>query len=131
MISRGIRNNNPMNIRLNANVHWLGQSDEQTDPSFVQFDQPEYGIRAGVRILRSYARHGIDTIGGALTRYAPPNENDTTAYIDAVCKSCNKRANEAVDFNNIMPQLVNAIIWHENGDNPYTPAQIAAGIALA
>jgi hypothetical protein len=128
---RGIRLQNPGNIRLNPNVHWMGQSEEQPDSSFVQFDKPEYGIRAMVRIFRSYKRQGIDTIAGLLNRYAPPSENDTGAYISAVCKSCNKQASEVVDFNDIMPQLVNAIIWHEQGDNPYTPEQIATGIALA
>jgi hypothetical protein len=128
---RGIRNNNPGNIRLNQNVHWFGQSADQTDGSFVQFDMPEYGIRAIVRILRSYQRHGINTIAGVLNRYAPPSENDTTAYINAVCKGCAVHSDEVVDFNDIMPQLVGAIIWHEQGDNPYTPEQIATGIALA
>jgi hypothetical protein len=128
---RGIRNNNPMNIRLNPNVHWQGQSEEQTDGSFVQFVSPEMGIRAGVRILRSYARQGINTISGVLNRYAPPSENDTTAYVDAVCKACNKQATEVIDLNDIMMALVKAIIWHECGDCPYTPEQIASVIAMA
>lgn len=131
MSARGIRNNNPGNIRLNAHVHWLGQSDEQTDGSFVQFDKPEYGIRAICRIMRSYKRQGIDTLDDAINRWAPPSENDTTAYVNAVCKGCGKEPSEPVDFDLIMPQLISAIIWHENGDNPYTLDQINAGVALA
>lgn len=131
MTARGIRNNSPGNIRLNPHVHWLGQSQEQTDGSFVQFDKPEFGIRAIVRILRSYQRDGINTVSGAINRWAPPNENDTHAYVDAVCKGCGKKPDEVVDFNLIMPQLVSSIIWHECGDNPYTQEQINAWIALA
>jgi hypothetical protein len=130
-IPRGIRNNNPGNIRLSPNVHWFGQSADQADGSFVQFDMPEYGIRAIVRIMHSYQRLGINTIKDVINRWAPPNENDSAAYVDAVCKGCNKSATEVVVLNDIMPELVNAIIWHENGDNPYTPEQIATGIALA
>ena len=37
----------------------------------------------------------------------------------------------AVDFDQIMPQLIYAIIKRENGEVIYTPQQIADGIALA
>jgi hypothetical protein len=131
MIARGIRNNNPGNIRLVSGVTWVGQSAEQTDGSFVQFDDPTYGIRAIVRIMRSYERVGIDTIALAIDRWAPPNENDSDAYIDAVCQGCGVGARDVVSLEAIMPALVKAIILHENGQQPYTDAQIAQGVSLA
>lgn len=130
-IARGIRNNNPGNIRHNQNIHWFGQSKEQTDPAFVQFDDPEHGIRAMVRVFRSYERLGINTISDTIHRWAPPEENDTETYVDSVSKFCKVEPKEVVMLDDIMENLVHAIIWHENGSCPYTPGVIASGIALA
>ena len=41
MKSRGLRNNNPLNIRHSAD-RWRGVRKEQTDPSFVQFESMAY-----------------------------------------------------------------------------------------
>lgn len=131
MSSRGIRNNNPGNIRLSANTTWLGQSAQQNDSAFVQFDDPKYGIRAIARIMASYERHGVKTIHDAINRWAPPNENDSDAYVSAVCFSCGIDPHIPVSLTAILPNLVVAIIRHENGSQPYTDQQIAEGIALA
>ena len=50
---RGIRNNNPLNIRHSADK-WQGASVEQKDKSFVQFKSMAYGYRAAWRILQTY-----------------------------------------------------------------------------
>ena len=36
-MTRGTRNNNPLNIRRSAD-RWEGTRSEQTDPSFVEFE---------------------------------------------------------------------------------------------
>ena len=41
-IPRGIRNNNPGNIRHGND--WQGISKEQPDPAFCTFVSPEYGL---------------------------------------------------------------------------------------
>lgn len=129
-LPRGIRNNNPGNIR-HGNTVWSGQAEHQEDPDFVQFISPEFGIRAIVKIMHSYARIGVNTINGVIHRWAPPNENDTGAYIAAVCQECAIGPDEKVVLDMIMPTLVKAIVRHENGQQPYSDAQIQAGIALA
>lgn len=126
---RGLRCNNPGNIRHGAD--WLGLAPQQTDESFCQFTDPVYGIRAIVRILRSYERQGINTLTGAISRWSPPSENDTAAYIAAVAKDCGIAPDQPVSLDAIMPALVRAIIQHENGQQPYTDDQIERGIALA
>ena len=131
MSTRGIRNNNPGNIRRVPGTTWLGQTATQLDPSFIQFDDPKYGIRAIARIMASYERQGIDTIGEAIDRWAPPNENNSQAYVDAVCASCGIGADTPVQLTTILPELVKAIIHHENGSQPYSDELIAEGIALA
>jgi hypothetical protein len=104
---------------------------EQTDGAFVQFTDPVYGIRAIARIMRSYEKAGICTISNAIDRWAPPVENNTDAYVNAVCTDCGVGPNQVVSFESVMSELVKAIIQHENGQQPYTDAQIAKGIALA
>jgi hypothetical protein len=130
-MERGERNNNPGNIRHVPGVTWVGQSFSQTDPAFVQFTDPVYGIRAIVRIMRSYERQGITTLGEAIDRWAPPNENNSQAYVDDVCQQCGIAAETPVSLESILPQLVKAIIRHEEGEQPYTDQQIQQGIALA
>lgn len=130
-IPRGILNNNPGNIRRVETTAWKGQEQTQTDPSFVQFVTAEYGIRAIVRIMESYKRDGLHTIQQAISRWAPPNENNTPAYVMGVCSDCGVKPNDVVDYNAIMPMLVKAIISHENGEMPYSDDQIAKGISLA
>ena len=45
MLPRGIRNNNPLNIRRGKD-QWKGLRAQQTDASFCQFESLEYGWRA-------------------------------------------------------------------------------------
>ena len=87
---RGIRNNNPLNIR-HSKDQWEGARTEQTDPAFVQFETMAYGYRAAWKTLESYWKHfhrtrqpfNVTTIIG---RWAPPNENDTQNYIRTVLR---------------------------------------------
>ena len=84
-MSRGIRNNNPLNIRRTA-TRWQGACEEQKDKSFVQFKSMAYGYRAAWKILQSYYGHFCRkeepfTVRNIIGRWAPPVENDTEAYI--------------------------------------------------
>ena len=89
-MTRGTRNNNPLNIRRSAD-RWEGTRSEQTDPSFVQFDTMAYGYRAAWKTLESYWNHfhrirqpfNVTTI---IHRWAPPTENDTQNYIRTVLR---------------------------------------------
>lgn len=92
--SRGVRNNNPLNIRHNPRNKWLGLSLNQTDPAFCQFDSMTYGVRAAMKLLRNYAiEMKRCTIKDYITRWAPPSENNTRNYIDFVCKEMNFPSN--------------------------------------
>lgn len=129
-IPRGVRLNNPGNVRRDG-TDWQGMAACQSDPEFVEFVAPEYGIRAIVRILRSYKAEGLTTITQAISRWAPHTENPTDVYIKNVCGHCGVNADTVVDFNAIMPSLVKAIIWQECGEMPYTDSLIERGIAMA
>lgn len=85
IIPRGIRNNNPLNIRKGC--RWVGLRPKQTDKSFCQFTSMIYGIRAGFITLSTYiCKHKCNTIEKIISRWAPQKENDTGAYIRAVAR---------------------------------------------
>jgi len=115
--SRGLRNNNPLNIRRTKTV-WLGQSDDQRDKEFVQFDDILYGFRAAFVIIRTYMqKYGLCSVEQIILRWAPPMENDTEAYIKAVCEWSGLKRDEMLRFSdmNKMIKLVQGMANVENG----------------
>ena len=66
-LSRGLRNNNPLNIRHSADK-WEGTRIVQTDKSFVQFTSMAYGYRAAGGFGRSHdsADGGISCMAGTV-----------------------------------------------------------------
>lgn len=131
--TRGIRNNNPMNIRKSGST-WLGKIVPSHDPDFEQFDTPVDGIRAGAKILINYRRHdGLSTIAQIIGRWAPGTENNTGSYIDDVCKRCDTDSGSTYDVFDAtsLAALVAAIIVHENGSCPYTSDVISEGVSEA
>ena len=87
----GERNNNPLNIRR-GKTPWIGEIPQSSSPrggregAFVQFATLEHGIRAAYQILDTYKQkyHAV-CIEDIISRWAPPSENDTEAYIRSVC----------------------------------------------
>lgn len=115
-LPRGIRNNNPLNIRI-GNV-WLGEVTKPTDPDFEQFCTIEYGLRAAFVILRRYIRrYGHDTVRKIISRWAPSNENATENYITLVSASMNLSPDEPLKYEDkeTMCKLVSAMCLVENG----------------
>lgn len=89
-MTRGLRNNNPLNIRHSAD-QWQGARAQQTDPSFVQFEGMAYGYRAAWKILETYWNYflakGLSfNVRNIISRWAPPEENDTESYIRTVLR---------------------------------------------
>ena len=60
-MTRGLRNNNPLNIRRN-NTKWQGLSVTQTDKSFFQFKTMAYGYRAAFKTLQTYIFNKYDLV---------------------------------------------------------------------
>ena len=80
--TRGIRNNNPLNIRHSTNK-WQGMAPSQSDRAFVQFTARKYGYRAAFMV-----KHHANTIGKIIARWAPSSDgNNTQAYIRFVSKT--------------------------------------------
>ena len=86
-LPRGIRNNNPLNIRKSKDK-WKGLSLTQNDPSFCQFETLEYGWRAAFYLLTRtyYHKYRLYTIRTIISKWAPPCENNSKAYVENVSR---------------------------------------------
>jgi hypothetical protein len=132
-LPRGIRNHNPGNLRRSADP-WQGLAATQTDAEFFQFASAKWGIRALARTLIAYQdKVGLRNIKQMIGRWAPPVENDTGAYVRVVAAAVRVGPEEQIDVHDyaVLRPLVLAIIKHENGQQPYTDAEIDAGLVLA
>lgn len=139
MTTTGIKYHNPGNIRRVKGVVWEGQDDKQGG-TFVRFKEPKWGIRAIARVLITYADarlandgSRIDTVQEFIERWAPPAENDTASYAGHVRLRLGVAKGSSIDIKDpvVMKQMIEAIITHENGSQPYSDAQLVAGMVLA
>lgn len=136
--TRGVRNNNPGNIRRSRDP-WQGLSGAQTDTAFFVFTSPAYGIRALAKTLITYQdKHGLRTIEDIIARWAPSNENNTAAYIGAVNRQFMRdvpgwRSRDRVNVHKYKHAraLVEAIIHHENAGYSYDPRIVDKGLLMA
>lgn len=129
---RGIRNNNPGNV-MKGGDSWQGEV-QGNDPRYVTFSTPEAGIRAMAKTLLTYQdKHGLDTVEGIVSRWAPATENNTVAYATSVAKEMGVKPGDPLNLRDIatLTKLTRAMIRVENGQQPYTDAQIASGLAAA
>lgn len=114
---RGLRNNNPGNIRR-SNDRWMGLRAKQTDPKFFQFTAPMWGYRALIKTLQTYRKkYKLQTLAEMIGRWAPTNENNTSAYIRSVCREMQVPDSYVPDIEDkgTMCALAAAISRHENG----------------
>lgn len=129
-IPRGIRNNNPLNIRFSEYNEWLGRvSKDKSDNSFEEFIHLYYGIRAGIILLRRYIERGINTPRLIIGHWAPSNENDTQKYIENVCEWTNLPADKKLNWEKPtdMIPLISAMMRMECGvRGPYWTMRVAA-----
>ena len=144
-VTRGIRNNNPGNIKIGA--PWEGlmpremmNAHQLAEKVFCVFLTAPYGIRPIARVLITYqdkrrAADGsrIDTVREIIERWAPTVENNTDSYVAHLRHLLDVDEGEKIDVKNwaTMWGLVTGIITHENGCQPYTDAQIEQGLILA
>ena len=131
MGARGLRNNNPGNIRLSRTL-WQGEVRPSQDQAFCQFRGMAYGYRALIKLLQNYRRvNGCRAISDFINRWAPPVENNTSGYISRVCKEMQVPASHVPDINDraTMCAFAAAISQVENGV-PAVMADVQAGWSL-
>ncbi len=128
---RGIRNNNPGNLKHVPGIDWEGELGEDSD-DFLVFESAEYGLRALARLLHTYAaRDGVRTIDQLIGRYAPSGVYSVDQYAKFVADDVGVSPCQTIDVDPLIPGIMGSIIWFENGQDPYTPAQIRDAVAAA
>jgi hypothetical protein len=135
---RGFRLFNPGLIRKGQDWQGLLPANMNPDKEFDAFVSPEMGFRALVRILLNYRRkHRLKTVAGIISRWAPPNENQTDLYVRFVATSLGIAPDDEFELtrHNLF-LLAKAIARKENGRQPdggdwFTDAQILKGIDMA
>lgn len=120
-LPRGIRNNNPLNLRHSAD-HWKGLSALQSDADFCQFEDIIMGIRAAMVCLRTHLAKDRKarvrtTVAREISRWAPSCENNVDAYLKSVCIYPHVQPESVIDFanKNQICCLMYRMAIHENG----------------
>lgn len=125
--NRNYRNNNLGNLVFaNQEGATLESPNAKGEQRFARFNTPEEGIRALANQVSSYyngtsAAAGyqkLQTVSSIISKWAPPNENNTNQYIDNVSKYLGVSPNEKIDVSKpeVMTQLVRAIATKEGGN---------------
>lgn len=130
-IPRGIRNNNPLNIRIGNS--WIGEVKNPTDNEFEQFVHVCYGLRAGFILLKRYInRYKLNTIKKIISRWAPGNENNTRSYINQVARGMNIEPDTPLLYEDqdTICTLVYEMVYVENGQH-IKMAEIVAAYRIA
>jgi hypothetical protein len=83
----------------------------------AQYPDMQTGLKALDDNLASYGKQGVNTLSGVISKWAPPNENDTQAYIKDVSQRLGISPNQKIDLSNplVRQSLSTAISLHENG----------------
>lgn len=119
---RSYRNSNPGNLRVGA--HWRGLRSpfnmtpaQEAEHEFCVFENPKWGFRALGLLLTNYGHDGFESVRAIITRFAPPNENATAAYITAVCTDTGFVTDRTLNLEDrgVLAGLCKAIATHEAG----------------
>lgn len=114
MIPLGIRINNPGNLRSVPGVNWVGQSGEQE--GFCVFSSALLGIRA-LAIDLYNANLRFKSVALMVAHYAPPNENNTAAYINNLCAFLDVQPDDTIFLSNqsFAALYIRGVIVQEQG----------------
>lgn len=112
--SSGANANNPGNMRPPG-----------ASKGFAKYGSVREGMLAMAGNLLSYSRRGLNNISGIVSRWAPPSENDTAAYIAHVSKLMGVGADQDLNLRDpqVLSNLMSAMTQHEKGNMPYSPNQ--------
>ena len=125
----GLRQRNPGNIRPGAG--FIGESGD--DGGYATFGSDDEGLRAIQRLLMTYGdKYGVNTLRGLANRYAPPSDNNPTGnYIDFLADKTGIDPDAEINLADRGSDIIPAIVGFEQGQQPYSQAQIDRAIRAA
>lgn len=109
---RGIRNNNPCNIRTTTPA-FIGSL--RNDGGFIVFTDIAFGFRAFFKLLVTYRqKYNVVKLYDIVCRYAPDFENKTDSYVKFVSRKLDIAPTDEVTTDRYM-ELALCIALYENG----------------
>ena len=125
----GLRQRNPGNIRPGAG--FIGESGD--GGGYATFGSDDEGLRAIQRLLMTYGdKYDIKTLRQLANRYAPPSDNNPTdSYIDFLSDKTGIGADDEINLAESGSSIIPAIVGFEQGQQPYSQAQIDRAIRAA
>lgn len=128
--SRAERNNNPGNLEFRGQ---RGATPEDGSGRFAKFGSAEEGVAALARQLQLYGSRGINTIEKIISKYAPPSENNTAAYVNAMVNRLGVASTKELDLNDpaTLSGLIKGISKHEAGRSFLSEQQVMTGLTMA
>jgi hypothetical protein len=100
----------------------------------AEFVNSSAGLSAMARQLKLYGSRGNDTVSGIISRFAPAKDgNNVPAYVRDVMARTGFRAGQHLNLQDpgVLSHLMNAMIWHEQGQNPYASSDVRAAATSA
>lgn len=117
-MTRGLRNNNPGNIKISGNA-WQGKIPpaQNTDGTFEQFTDMAHGLRALDHLLDTYSASGYNTVDEIIRRFSATDQED---YVRNVADALDVHPDDIITVAdpNTKFALVRAIIKQEQGTLP-------------
>jgi hypothetical protein len=125
----GLRQRNPGNIRPGAG--FIGESGD--GGGYATFGSDDEGLRAIQRLLMTYGdKYDIKTLRQLANRYAPPSDNNPTGnYIDFLSDKTGIGPDDEINLAESGSSIIPAIVGFEQGQQPYSQAQIDRAIRAA
>jgi hypothetical protein len=103
----------------------------------ASYPDPQTGLAALDANLQSYGKQGINTLAGVINKWAPPNENNTQAYIADASSRLGIKPDQPIDLSNpVQRHLIgSALMLHENGpsaifNQPQQPSAVYGAAPL-
>jgi hypothetical protein len=117
---RGIRNANALNIEHNPRNLWQGLAEPPSDGRFARFVEPQWGLRAGILILRKYQQRGLTSLRAMISTWAPAHENNVESYIGFVCRQTGFKPETQINLHDEAQTiaLLKAMVLMECGPAP-------------
>lgn len=110
---RGIRNNNPLNLEFRPGQPGVTGSDGR----FGRYQSMEDGLFAGAQQVLRWVDRGDTTLTALISRWAPPSENNTAAYVQRVARDTGLSATGPINWRdpNVLGSILQSMAHHENG----------------
>lgn len=124
----GFQINNPMNLRYIAQNPFRGQTGNYN--GYGEYDTLSDGVRAGyLNLTNDYFNIGLNTLNTIIPKYAPASDNNNVqAYVSDVANRMGIAADEPIAWPQDAVSMVQAIVWHEQGQNPMSDTDVAGYI---